>query len=94
MFWQLVGDESDEKLKALSTLVQMRSRPALRWAQGLLRDDDSGVRWLAGAVLEEAEYTPAIDDLIAAVQVEPDESVRKALAKNLETLEGIVGDGR
>ncbi|MCD4748649.1 MAG: hypothetical protein K8R59_04670 [Thermoanaerobaculales bacterium] len=90
LFWQLVGDDPEEKMKALRTLVQMRSRPALRWAEGLLRDDDPGVRRLAGAVLEEAEYTPAIDDLGAAVRLEQDEILREALRKNLEGLEGIV----
>ncbi len=91
LFWQLVGDNPEEKLTALKALVEIRSRPALRWAQGLLRDDDPRVRRLAGAVLEEAEYTPAIDDLSAAVLMEQDEILRNALQKNLEMLTRLSG---
>jgi hypothetical protein len=90
LFWQLVGDDSEEKASALRELVQMRSRPALRWAEGLLRDNDPGVRRLAAEVLAEAEYTPAIDDLQGAVRVEGDEDLREALQENLEALEKIV----
>jgi len=90
LFWQLVGDDSEEKTAALRRLVQMRSRPALRWAEGLLRDNDPGVRLLAAEVLAEAEYTPAIDDLQVAVRVERDEDLREALQENLESLEKIV----
>lgn len=90
LFWQLVDNDPEEKLRALRALVDMRSRPALRWAQGLLRDDDPRVRRLAGAVLQEAEYTPAIDDLSAAILMEQDEILRKALQKNLELLTKII----
>ena len=90
LFWQLVGDNPEEKVAALRTLVQMRSRPALRWAEGLLRDSDPGVRRLAAEVLAEAEYTPAIDDLEVAVRVERDEDLREALQEDLEALEKIV----
>lgn len=90
LFWELVGDDPEKKISALRALVEMRSRPALRWAEGLLRDDDPGVRRLAGAVLEEAEYTPAIDDLSAAVQAEKDDALREALQGNLDVLVKIV----
>ena len=90
LFWKLVGDVPEEKMNALRALVEMRSRPALRWAEGLLRDDDPRVRRLAGSVLEEAEYTPAIDDLIAAVRLEPDDGLRESLQGNLDALERIV----
>jgi len=90
LFWQLVGDDTEEKAAALRRLVQMRSRPALRWAEGLLRDNDPAVRLLAAEVLVEAEYTPALDDLEAAVRVEGNEHLREALKENLETLEKIV----
>jgi glutamine amidotransferase-like uncharacterized protein len=90
LFWQLVGEDPEEKTAALRRLVQMRSRSALRWAEGLLRDNDPAVRLLAAEVLAEAEYTPAIDDLEAAVRVERDEDLRGALKENLEALEKIV----
>ena len=90
LFWQLVGDDPEEKMNALRALVQMRSRPALRWAEGLLRDDDPRVRRLAGSVLEEAEYTPAIDDLSAAVGSELDDVLRESLQGNLDALKRIV----
>jgi len=90
LFWLLVGDDPTEKSRALRTLVQMRSRSALRWAEGLLRDDDPEVRRLAAEVLAEAEYTPAIDDLSTAIRVEPDAALRTALQEYLDTLERIV----
>ena len=84
---------------AVPLLVEAGSSPAVlsegepdapMWAEGLLRDSDPGVRRLAAEILVEAEYTPAIDDLEAAVRVERGEDLREALQEDLEALEKIV----
>ena len=90
LFWKLVGNDSAEKISALKELVNLRSRPALRWAIGLLRDNDKDVRCFAAQVLAEAEYTPSIDDLKVAIKLEQDKVVKKKLKKYLSQLEQIV----
>ena len=90
LFWSLVGKNPEEKIAALSKLVQLRSRPALRWAIGLLRDDDPDVRSYAANVLAEAEYTPAINDLRVAIKLEQDNNNKFELKKCLDHLMKII----
>ena len=78
------------KIAALKKLIALRSRPALRWAIGLLRDTDKNVRFAAAKVLAGSEYTPAIDDWKVAVQLEKDKEARNRLTEYLKKLEKIV----
>jgi len=90
LFWKLVGDSEKEQISALKKLVEMRSRPSLRWAIGLLRDKSNNVRMAAAMVLSEAEYTPSIGDLKTALQLETDDECKKVMKKSLTKLETIV----
>lgn len=90
MFWKLVGDSEKDKISALKKLVALRSRPALRWAIGLLRDKSINVKMAAAYVLAEAEYTPSIGDLRVAMKIEKNKECKKVLKKCLNNLEKIV----
>ena len=90
LFWKLVDNDPAGKIAALKKLIALRSRPALRWAIGLLRDTDKNVRFAAAKVLAGSEYTPAIDDLKVAVQLEKDKEARNRLTEYLKKLEKIV----
>ena len=91
-FWRLIGDSETEKIESLKELIKMRSRPALRWAIGLLRDSSPNVRSLAAQVLSEAEYTPAIRDIKTALKTEKDPGCLKELKKGLSRLKQIVNN--
>ncbi|MEN8152711.1 MAG: BPL-N domain-containing protein [Acidobacteriota bacterium] len=90
LFWKLVGDSKNEKINSLKELIEMRSRPGLRWAIGLLRDNSPEVRSFAAKVLAEAEYTPSIKDLKIAEKTEKDPDCLKELKKSLSHLSGII----
>ncbi len=90
LFWKLVDNNPAEKIAALKKLIALRSRPALRWAIGLLRDTEKDVRLAAAKVLADSEYTPAIDDLKIAIQVEKDKEAKNGLINCLSKLEKIV----
>jgi len=92
LFWKLIGDSETEKIESLKELIKMRSRPALRWAIGLLRDSSPKVRIIASRVLSEAEYTPAIRDMKTALKVEKDPDCLKELKKGLSHLEKIINN--
>ena len=89
-FWKLVDNDPAEKIIALKKLIALRSRPALRWAIGLLRDTDKNVRLAAAKILTDSEYTPAIDDLKVAIQLEKDKKMKNELTGYLKKLEEII----
>jgi len=90
LFWKLVGVVKKDKIDALKELVEMRSRPVLRWAIGLLRDDFAEVRIYASQILAEAEYTPSIEDMEVACKNEEDKKVKTELLKSLNILKKII----
>lgn len=90
LFWKLVGDVKGDKIDALNELVKMRSRPVLRWAIGLLRDDFGEVRVYASDILAEAEYTPSIEDMETAFKTEENKKIKWRLKKNLNILKKII----
>lgn len=85
-FWVLCNGSSDEKIKAMTHLYKMRSRPAVRWNIGLLRDDLPEVRAYAAELLMWTEYTDAIIDLEVASQQERDENVKEKLQEAIAFL--------
>ena len=94
LFWQLFDEDAQKRIEALEQLHEMRSRQAVRWTMGLLRDKEPEVRVVAAALLSEAEYTAALPDMRQAVEDEPDISARKKMSASLKKLEEITGNGR
>jgi HEAT repeat protein len=81
MFWQLTSDNAEDKIIAMQSLFEMRSRPAVRWNLGMLRDSNPKVRTKAALLLKETEYTAAVPDLKSALEIETD-SLAKAAIKD------------
>ena len=79
LFWYLTDSNKEKKLMAMQQLFEMRSRPAVRWNLGLLRDKEPDVRAKAASLLLETEYTAAIPDLNSALAIETDSTVKTAL---------------
>lgn len=75
-FWKLFSNNTEEKLNAMQNLYELRSRPAVRWNMGLLRDNNPLVRTKAATLLQQAEYTAALPDLETAFKIEKDNSTK------------------
>ena len=86
LFWQLLNDTAQIQISAMNKLHQLRSRPAVRWTIGLLRDDNPAVRKQAAYILEQTEYTPALPDVKEALAIEQNDSVRTQLQKTANFL--------
>ncbi len=86
LFWQLLNDTAEIQIKAMNELHSLRSRPAVRWMIGLLRDDDPQVRKQAAYILEQTEYTYALPDVLSALKVEKNQEVRKQLQETANFL--------
>jgi len=86
LFWKLYNDTAQIQLDAMSQLHKLRSRPAVRWTIGLLRDDNPQVRKQAAIILMKTEYTWAIKDVLQAIENEQDEEVKKQLEKTAKFL--------
>ncbi len=91
LFWQLFDEDAQTRISALTQLHEMRSRQAVRWTIGLLRDKEPEVRIVAAAMLSDAEYTAALPDIRQAVENETDLSARKEMSGSLKKLEEIIG---
>jgi hypothetical protein len=81
MFWRLTSNSAEDKINAMQSLFEMRSRPAVRWNLGMLRDSNPKVRTKAALLLKETEYTAAVPDLKSALEIETD-SLAKAAIKD------------
>jgi len=81
MFWRLTSNSAEDKINAMQSLFEMRSRPAVRWNLGMLRDSNLKVRTKAALLLKETEYTAAVPDLKSALEIETD-SLAKAAIKD------------
>ena len=84
--WKLYSDDSYEQTEALDKLHEIRSRPAVRWTIGLLRDTNPETRIHAAKALMDREYTDAYADVKAAYEVEKDTQVKKVLKEAMEFL--------
>ena len=81
LFWQLFNEDAKVQIKAMNELYDLRSRPAVRWYIGLLRDQNAETRSRAAQLLMQTEYSYAIEDLIEAAKVEEDQKVKETIEK-------------
>jgi len=85
-FWILCDGTKEEKIEAMTHLYELRSRPAVRWNIGLLRDDIPEVRAYAARLLRLTEYTDALSDLQIVYDQETDENVKNQLKETIDFL--------
>lgn len=85
-WWNLFSDNANEQIEALVKLHAIRSRPAVRWTIGLLRDTNAETRIKAAQILVDREYTAALPDIESAYKVEKDADVKKVLKEALDFL--------
>jgi len=86
-WWQLFDKDAQKQIAALDTLYNLRSRPAVRWAIGLLRDDKTETRARAAKMIAQTEWTAALPDLKAALLVEQNENTKKIIQDAINFLE-------
>lgn len=89
-FWKLFEQNDSLVISALENLHKLRSRPSIRWSIGLLRHPSWKVRNTAAKYLLESEYTYAIPDLEAAINVEKEKNNRAELQKILRQLSSFL----
>lgn len=87
LFWSLFDDDPQVRVESMDTLISMRSRPAVRWCKGLLRDNSPMVRIGAARSLIISEYTAALKDLKASYKIETDPGAKKALKRAIDFLQ-------
>ena len=85
-FWKLLGNKPTEKIAAMQALHSLRSRPAVRWNLGMLRDSDPLVRAQAARILAETEYTAAIRDLQTAYNTEVNTETKAQISASIKVL--------
>ncbi len=85
-FWKLFSDSDTEVITAMNNLFDVRSRPAVRWNMGLLRHKSAIIRENAARLLAETEYTYALKDLKAALDVEKDAKAKMTISNAIEKL--------
>ena len=87
LFWQLFETDPSVQIQAMDSLYALRSRPAVRWNKGLLRDSNPKVRAEAARLLIQAEYTDALNDLKANFKVETDPGAKKIMNEAIQFLQ-------
>ncbi len=87
LFWKLLNDTASVQISAMNELYSYRSRPAVRWTIGLLRDKSPEVRKRAAYLLKETEYSFALPDLKAALKTENNEAVKKQIKETIKVLD-------
>ncbi|MEN8136916.1 MAG: BPL-N domain-containing protein [Bacteroidota bacterium] len=85
-WWNLFSEDSNEQIEALDKLHKIRSRPAVRWTVGLLRDSNPETRMHAAKTLMDREYTDAFTDVKSAYEVEENSDVKEVLKEAVEFL--------
>ncbi len=85
-FWKLFENDPQVQIQAMDNLFALRSRPAVRYNVGLLRDDKPEVRKHAAFLLMQTEYTDALKDLHQACIVEKNSTTKEQLQKTIEFL--------
>lgn len=88
LFWQLFDDDPQIRIQAMDKLYELRSRPAVRWYIGLLRDDDAGVRKNAAKLIKLCEYTAALPDLIQSYRNETNSETKAIISEAIVFLGG------
>jgi len=86
LFWQLFSDSASVQIAAMDQLYNFRSRPAVRWYIGLLRDDNAATRKRAAELLQSTEYTYALPDLEQALKTETKQEVKEAIKNAIDYL--------
>ncbi len=86
LFWQLFANDASRQIKAMDALYALRSRPAVRWYMGMLRDTNAQVRRHAAELLLQTEYSYALPDLLEAAKVEENVEVKEAMQKAINYL--------
>ena len=86
LFYDLLSDSAELQIAAMDTLYSYRSRPAVRWNIGLLRDKNPKIRKHAAYLLMETEYSAALPDLQAALKSETDQNVKKQISRTISVL--------
>ena len=79
LFWELFSDSSEVQINAMNQLYELRSRPAVKWYIGLLRDTNSKTRMYAAKLIKDTEYTYALPDLKEAYRRELNQETKAAL---------------
>ena len=90
-YFEMLWGSSEEKVEAITSLVEQSSWSAKKQVIGLLRDEAPQVRMAAAKAIVELERTDAIDDLAVAVSTEKDEAIKIQLKELLQRLESMPG---
>jgi len=85
-YWLLFNDSPDSVIMAMDNLYNIRSRPAVRWYLGLLRNKNAKVRRKAAELLMKTEYTRSVSDLYAALQIETDSLAKTSIEASINFL--------
>lgn len=85
-WWNLFSDNASEQIEALDKLHEIRSRPAVRWTVGLLRDSNPETRIHAAKTIMDREYTDAYNDVKSAYEVENNKEAKNALKEAMDFL--------
>ncbi len=86
LWWQFLNDTAEVQINAMQELHSLRSRPAVRWTIGLLRDNNLEVRMQASIILKETEYTWALPDIKQALANETDENTKLKMQEIVDFL--------
>ncbi len=86
LFYNLLTDSLELQISAMDELFSYRSRPAVRWNIGMLRDENPEVRKHAAYLLMQTEYSAALPDLEIALKNEQNETVKKQIKETIEKL--------
>ncbi len=86
LFYNLLSDSTELQIAAMNTLYSYRSRPAVRWNIGLLRDKNPKIRKHAAYLLMQTEYSAALPDLETAYKTESDSTVKIQIKKAIDRL--------
>ncbi|MEA3443512.1 MAG: BPL-N domain-containing protein [Bacteroidota bacterium] len=88
LFWRLFDDDPQIQIQAMDKLYQLRSRPAVRWYMGMLRDKKAEIRKRAAELLKLCEYTAALPDLTQCYRTETNNETKDVLSEAIVFLGG------
>lgn len=88
LFWKLFNDSASVQINAMDELYALRSRPAVRWYIGMLRDTNPEVRKHAAELLMQTEYSYALPDLQEALKLENKDQNKNALREAIDYFKG------
>jgi len=86
LFWKLFNDTASVQIQAMNQLYDWRSRPAVRWYIGMLRDENAETRMHAAELLMNTEYSFALTDLEEAEKLESNKEVKIMMQKAIRYL--------